>query len=347
MSVMNNTSSHEQDTVRYLECVIRNDDPQTTKVAEFNQTLTAPMLNKASDYYCLIQSFSIERTALPIFTYLDNFIITFERLGIDYIEVVPYLNRGVSLGGDNGVYNLFQFTDMINASLTNLHTLSGASGSVGTGAPFLRYEPNTANKFTFYIPTGYDGDIFFNAILDDLFTFDTEYYGLGTNKTAEIRNVATPFNQETVSGTDYNVISNQDDSLWRFNDIRGVIVTTNTLPITKEIISFGNESNYISTNVMQRFFEIINIGEGVQPVPLEYVSEYDNYLIDLISPQPLNNIGFRVDILYKNDTVRPLILQPFGEASLKLKFIKKSFYFNRAEHENKLTPNIGMKQFRR
>lgn len=343
---MSKVSSHEQDTIRYLQCVIKNDDTQSTKIAEFNQSLTAPILNKASDYYCLIESFSLDSLALPIFTYKDNFVITFERLGVDYTEVVPYLSRGLSTI-PNSIYNLFQFTDMINATLASLHTLSGASGSVGSEPPFLRYRENTINKFSFYIPTGYDADVFINADLDDLFTFDSIYLGIGTNKTAQLRNVATPFNQETVSSTNYNVLQNQDDTLWRFNDLRGIIISTNTLPITKEIITYGDQSSYISTNVMQRFFEITNIGEGVQKVPLEYVSEYDNYLIDLISPQPLNSIGFRVDVLYKDDTRQPLLLYPNGEASVKLKFIKKSFYFNRAEHENKITPNIGMKQFRR
>jgi len=340
---MSTKESHEQDTVKYLECTIRNNNDTILKVADFNQSLTAPLIEKASDYYVLIQSFNIDRISLPIFTYQNNFVITFERGG-DFTINVPFINRG---GVTNGVYYVNQLVQMLNAALTAGHTASGASGTIGNDPPFIYYNPDVSNKFTLYIPTGYNADIYFNESLADLFAFESEFLGYNLVKSYRIINRLDQFNANTISGTEYNEMENQEDTLWRLSDVRGLIITTNTLPITKEIISFEDQqSNYISTNVLQRFFQLIDVGEGVQSIPFEYVSQYDNYLVDLISPNALTNIGFTINVLYKDDRILPLLLEPGEEASIKLKFIKKAFYFERDVHNNKITPTIGMKQLK-
>lgn len=344
---MTNYLSHEQDTVRYLACTIRNNFTDRQRIAEFSQALTAPLLEKASDYYVLIQSFTIDRISLPIFTYNDNYIITFDVGGVDSTLVVPFISRD-STSKNQSVYSINQFMDMLNSAFKTLQTMSGATGDLGTGPPFIQYDPNDSNKFNLYIPTGYTADIFFNRDLLNLFKFDAELFGVGIPKAGRIINKVDPFNIINISGTNYNIIENQEDTLWRLNDVRGLILSTNTLPITKEIISFEDQqSNYISTNTLQRFFEIINISEGVQSIPFEYVSQYDNYLVDLNSPNALNNIGFSINVLYKDDSIKPLQLEPGAEASVKFKFIKKAFFFERDLHQNKLTGNIGMKQLRR
>lgn len=320
------THNHQDSSdFKYIECVIFNESDTEGKTATFNQTLLSPLLNKASDYYMEIESFNLDRISIPILDYKNDWIITFERNGVDYQETCQYITRGTSFVSNQGVYNLNQFQDIINQTLESLHNISGGSGNIGVGAPFLRLNPVT-RLFSMYISTGYDADIYFNTPLNSFFSFDVIFSGFTTDKTAQIRNVPNLFNQVTLAGTDYNQIIAIENTLWLLNDLIGVIITSNSLPVQKEIVSFGDNSTFISNSVLQRFFQIFNISEETSKLPLNYVSEQDNYLIDLVSPLPLSTIGFTFNILYKNNDIIPLLLEPKTRGELKLKFIKKSFF---------------------
>lgn len=329
------------DSISYIDCVISNDTPNFIP-AVFNQTLTAPLCNKASDFYLLIQSLNFDREFLPILRWQTNkYFISFDLGGTITTLEVPFIARGPLPA--NGIYYLTQLAEMINSALQTLHTTSGATAPTGNDPPVMRY--NSLDKqFSLYIPKDYTADIYFNDALNRLFSFDVNYNLASEPVTAEIINYSTPWNDGGILGpgiTEYNMIPSLENTNWRITDIKGIVITSNTFPVNKEIIAIASESSHVTTNVLQRFFEVVDISEGVQPVPFQYVSEFDSYLIDMVSPKPLTNIGFEAYVLYDDESLELLQIDPGRAASVKFKLIHKSLIQDRESISGDLGTSRG------
>jgi len=332
---------YSPDSVTYIDCVIVNDTPSFIP-AIFNQTLTAPLVDKASDYYLLIQSLNFDREFLPILRWRPNtYFMSFDVGGVITTLEVPYISRGTTTS--DGIYELTVIADMMNSALQTLHTTTGATAPTGNDPPVFRYD-SLAKQFSIYIPKDYTADIYFNDALNRLFAFDVFYDLANEPVTARVINYSNPWNDGGILGpglTEYNMIPSLENTNWRITDIKGVVISSNTFPVNKEIVAIASESSYVTSNVLQRFFEVVDIGEGTQPVPFQYVSEYDSYLIDMVSPKPLTNIGFEVSVLYDDESTELLQIDPGRSGSVKFKLIHKSMVQHREPIEGDLGTSRG------
>lgn len=301
----------------YIDCVITcPSDAVLPKDCIFNQTLTNPLLGKASDYKLIIESFNIDRVYTPLFTYNNDWVISF---GLDSL-IVPFIARDTPLTSaypGNTVYSIYQMQAMINETLSTLHISVGNIGD----PPFLNYDSGPS-LWSFYIPQVYPSTIYFNSILYDLFLgLDRFFASTATPRQFAILNNSTPLNSVVIGATTYNRQLSSFSTDFTLPDVIGIVITSSSLPARDGQLAVDTVSSEIKNSILQTFFTITQ-EEPLSLDPFQYTSPQMKYEIDLLSNSDLRQITFEINLLRRDGSITRHKLIAGERASVKLLFRK-------------------------
>lgn len=344
----------DEDNIYYDVLIQNNTDEEI--VATYNETSKKVLVDNPKDYYLTIVKFSIPSTDIPIFAYPPNpvppgqpdrrFKVTTRFGATQETVVVPFIPAGV--GTSNTVFTYQSFIEMINQAIrTSLINLWASAGPLPVPDPNIASNPVPIMIFTdentpLYIrfPQEYNEDIvpgtvkmFMNYNLFTFFqNFQHFFYSYTADDGYEIRVTDTGNNFESITSGpytgDYYNMHQDSATFYLWWDIRDVIVTT-SIPINAEIIgNVGSGGNYntipILTDVSTSFF-----GQPYQQrSDILYIPQPQYRLITLLDHGQLSQIDFKFFYRTKNLELRPLLLAPQTNLSMKILFTKKKNNIN-------------------
>lgn len=324
-------------------------------LAQYDQSLTIPVLKNPSDYYVSIVRFTVPLDTIPIFSfpldvYQNNPNVSLLEIGIQlsgtqYSQKIvfvppnnlpapstiavspPYFNYNDVTNPYYFIFCIQCFIDMVNTALAAAFI---AAGSPGGTAPFYIYTEST-QIISLIVTSGFIGSgaqIFMNGPLKTYFSsfnFTTLNNSIGAY--LYYHNLSTPpygqsspyqFNEE------YNSIS-----LWF--DARKIVIVSNSIPVIQEasptfsnaMVGLNGTANYLPIITdYSLVFNNINDASSV----LTYYPSAQYRLTDLKSNAPLTRIDLRFYWLSKNGNLYPIYISPNQSAEVKIGFFKKSLY---------------------
>src|SRR6185437_4139076 len=315
---------------------------------DFQQTRSDIILENPSDYYLTILRFNIPNNT-PIFLWPNNNGVIdntqykvaiecqFTNIQSNQQNVDFFQQNYFDTLGNIGVYSYQSFLDMINGAL--YLSWNSLTNTGGLPAPFLSINYNTqlislnvyAAIGNILKPSITDIRIFMNENLyltyfnnfnvvngSDFIPYDVEFIIDQTQYSTVINQ--TYFN--------YNFTSQEYINLSRWNEVTGLILRSNNLPVRKEFINNSTINNNSSTNdfrIQLTDFEPINSGSSTRD-SFQFFTTGEYRLLDLLSKSPLQIIDIKA---YWQDTLQNLYilnLNPGEFMSIKLLFRSKNFY---------------------
>jgi|ERR1700753_379217 len=344
----------------YLNVVINQDQTQGNNPAPatYKESLTIPILDDCSKYYCSIIRFSIPLNDIPILIMpiLNNqpdpnltplifgirFAGTNFPVNVVYVSLEPTLPPTPAPIGpifftssqlSSTYYWVYTFTNVINMFNTALNTAMTNAGLGAIASPFYSFNPvNQLFSLTItpdFFATG--AEIFMNNEASNyLSSFNYKFYGYNQPQGRELSHILTPLPSLTTDGTyifteDYNTIV-----LWF--SIRKILITTNDIPIQKESAprqSLSGMNTGVNSQVPVVADYVPQLEFSNQSRSIAYYTPLGQYkLVDMISEIPLNKVDFGVYWQDKIGNVHPLLISVGQQIELKIAFIKKDMYKN-------------------
>lgn len=340
----------------YLNLTI-NPDPsvgERNTVAVFDQTLSTPVINDPSQYFCSVIRFSLPLSEVPLFKFpLDvnqnigptswnnsYLIIGVTNAGIQFPQrvvyvpnnnltpptpalVAPFYTNDQSISDYYNIFSITHFIDMINTALAAAVVAAG----LAVTAPFYSWNPQTElislTVSAAYIATG--STIFMNKYMQNyLSSFNLTYNATTFQYTHRIPAGAGPFTIQQ----DYISIS-----LWF--DIRKVILQSKNIPVTPESVPSQNVNNISQlglptglnawTPILTDFIVSYDDANQIKSI-IVYNPQPQYRLIDMTSQTPLQKIDLQFFYLDKFGNKFPIYISPSQQATVKLGFFKKHLY---------------------
>jgi hypothetical protein len=346
----------------YLNIVI-NQFPtagNTSTPAVYDENLTIAILDDCSKYYCSVIRFVIPLAALPILIFpllttqanpnISSLIIGIQYLGVNYpVNVVyqPATFRPPPTAGAGPIYfTNGQSTDvyywvysvalMINMFNTTINSAMIAAGLGAVTSPYYSFDPTTQlislTVTQDFLNTG--AILYHNDQADNfLASFNLFYHGNNQPGGFEFSHILTPTPPGSPVGGPYVYIEDYISiDLWF--SLRKLLITTDTIPIVKEISPSQNPNEFgINTGITSSlpiitdFVPQLSFSNEARSIAYYYpTSQYR--LVDMISNTPLQRINLRIYWSDKFGNLFPVEISVFQQASVKLAFIKKDLYKN-------------------
>lgn len=306
--------------------------------ADFGENRSSPLLVNPSDFHLIGWRFKIPATQVPIYV----------PTGSAAITVLVY--NGVQYGGaavyptnpykaiPNGVYNFFDYIDIVNASLANAYFNLQASnpGLPSDDPPFLTYNPTT-QLFSIYA----DAAVYDSSLSTPVYiAFNTAYtLSLTGFPVTTITVNSQPFqvyniytfpadqNQQTIGGITYDVMTQDGISLGELYDIQSIVITSSKLPTRNEAIPNTNGQSQDNSRRILLDFEPDLSGNTVSPPDSLYYQYYakssDYRLVDLWGNNPIISVDLQFYWQDKYQNLYPIYIEPGFDLTMKLLFQKK------------------------
>lgn len=348
----------------YLNLVINNPIDNTTrtpiyKIASYNQTLPAPVLNNPRDYYASIIRFSCPVNSIPITVFpLDtspgqtnanksNLLIGVRSSGADFDSYIMYTPANdlpapqvisptttftftQSTEPYYFIYSITQFLAMINSGLAAAFVSAGSPGGV---APFYIYDP-LSQLFSLIVDSSFvsaGAEIYMNAALQiylSSFPFITQN-NINTGPYLFFHDLSVvPYGQTSPFKYSQEYISNK---LWLA--AANIVMTTSSIPILQEASpaftpsSFNPNGLATSIPIISDYVLTFNTIADIASI-ITYIPSAQYRLNDLASSGPLNRFDLQFNWLSKSGIMYPIFIAPGQSASLKIIFPKKELYKN-------------------
>ncbi len=302
--------------------------------ASFITQLTQPLISDPSKYHISVVSFNVSGNAIPLFNFVDGkYKVTLSYLGQDFPTVVPFIPYSTNTTS-RVIFNYQAFTDMVNSALQSSFNDLQAVFSLAApiDRPYITFNP-VSLLFTL-VATGdwYDYNnpnhiqVFFNNPLISLYSgFESFFYGFNqpSGKDSEII-IKDNFNfNYTGSVTQVYSMIQTYATLFRWNDILRIALTTNTLGCKTQTLqdnnSFGNP-NYVP--ILASFIPEIGTGEDAKGY-INYSPAFLTY-VDLTGNTPLRSFDFQFVYITKELSINQIYLLPGEAATLLLLFKHKT-----------------------
>lgn len=329
----------------YFNCVI---NPAFNNAAAiYDETLTIPLLDNPSEYFCSVVRFQIPLNAIPFFHFpLDrnqnNANVSDLILGIRTVGLVKYPQRVIYVPNNNlpvptttrviapfwtnnqaisDYYSVFSINQMITLFNNTLVTAITAAGLVG---PTAIYSYNASTQLiTLTVNAAFLAagcTIFMNDACENFLASFQLFENYDVTVGDDFYHVIT----SAVTVEDYNAMS-----LWF--DLRRIIVTSNSLPVRFESVPAQNEPGGIGNGLV-----------SYQPILTDFIIGLDDVntasciaiynpsaqyrLIDMTSHTPINKVHIALSYSDKYNNQFPIKLDRSQSASVKLGFFKRSLY---------------------
>lgn len=321
--------------------------------AIFETQLTQALINKPSEYHIAVVSFSVSGNAIPLFIFNSNFYgITLSYEGINFPSYVNLISYSSLF--PNAVFNYQAFADMVNSALaSSFSALQAYNISPGfsvsipdiTAVPYITYDPVTF-LFTLvatgniYAYTGSPNNtnfvqIWFNNTLSSLFSgFESYFSQFGTVNYMVTPPTATNSKDSLIlvkDNLDFNyeptpqvfLMRQTYASLYRWNDILKIALTTNTLGAKTQVIQ-GNNSDGVPVYypILASFIPEIISGVDAKGY-IQFTPQFLTY-VDLTSDTPLRSFDFQFGYITKELVLKQILLLPNESATLLLLFKHKT-----------------------
>lgn len=315
--------------------------------AIYDETLTIPLLDNPSEYYCSVVRFQIPLNAIPFFHFpLDinqnNANVSNLILGIRTAGLVKYAERVIYVPNNNlpvptttrvtapywtnnqaisDYYNVFSISQMITLFNNTLATAITAAGLVGSTAVYS-YN-STTQLITLTVNASFlasGASIFMNDACENFLASFQLYENNNPTVGDDFYHVITT----ATTVEDYNAMS-----LWF--DLRRILVTSNSLPVRFESVPAQNEPGGIGNGLV-----------SYQPILTDFIVALDDVntasciavynpsaqyrLIDMTSHTPINKVQISLLYVDKFGNQFPIKLDSSQSASVKLGMFHKSLY---------------------
>lgn len=233
------------------------------------------------------------------------------------------------------LYNYQTMIEMVNtAFLTAFTALVGTP--VGAEEPYLQFD-NATQLFSIVCQiANYDMSlplpiiIYINYQLAELLTgIDFKYTNLSNGRDYMLNvvnlhnNYYQPPDKPIVSPPNYYIFSQYYSTLNQWSNLKGIMVTSNLLPINTEIASrVKSTGNSVSLPILTDFHVIFSSSDTALRSALQYNATLYR-LINLKNDSPLVDLDITIYWVSKNNSLYQLKI-PFNETvNIKLVFIKK------------------------
>lgn len=329
--------------------------------ATIDDTRASPTLDHPGEYYVGIEKFTVPVALIPIFTRPSSglgsyYSVTMGINGVtpgvngvmtQVLSIPPYLEDGILSPqfpyNSNSVWTFNQIVQAINTALSTIMTYLngfGLWGSVST--PNINFNTSTS-RFELLLPVNLvypnkGGTNNANSIwimvsptlgrLLDYFpgqklAFDspTENIDHGT----WIWDIQGNQNWRTVGSTTYNVLTQENDSRWAWNDLQNIVFTSNSLPMRPDLLS-SVITYTASLPILTDFTPLLNADFRDSDL-FQYYPQGPKRYVELLGEDPLRRIEISVYWTDKYGNIFPLYLPPNSTFSIKLSFVKKNKVF--------------------
>lgn len=249
-------------------------------------------------------------------------------------------------------YYCYSYQNLIDSLNIALLAAWFSAGSVGIYPPFFYLDVNTYLIKLVLTSTFVNSDqvIFINTPLlnfidtfnyitvidktnghDYNFNFSNDYYSYASipDTTIPVPNFAVNFESNLPPTTpSWYIYSQEISTLNYWTALRKIIITSDTIPIVREIISNVYDlSQTISVPIITDFVPTFETANQTRNIAYYYpTSQYR--LVDIIASRALTTIDLKIFWQDKAGNNFPLNLSLYQEASIKLAFVKKTLYKN-------------------
>lgn len=352
--------THDSDNIYFNVSVKSNNDLPST-IATYDATRTRNVIDKADDYYLSVVRFQVPAFYVPLLIFQPSeadptrgiYSITMERNAqIEQINL-EYIEDTTSVVTDDDYYWVHSYVNlarMVTAALAEAFALfSGAANiPVGAVAPFVTFNPTT-KRFSLWADFTYSQDptvsanpinIYFNYYLWTLLNAFPHVDQRTTNTFSadgediqitiiDLENNISQSNDPSDT-TLYYVMEQEYVTLYNWNPYKKLVMVTNLLPTQSEYINASGDGTLKILTDFIPFNDINDVRSTFQ-----YFPSAQYRLIDLLSSEPIRNIGLQVYWQDINDQLWPIELPPYSEITVKLAFVRKSLYKNDYEEIEK------------
>ena len=334
-------------------------DRQMRYLKQFSQSI----VTKADDFYLSIDRFNIPMTSIPIFIYqltphvdpitgLTTYTDTEYSIELEYNGVfsgqtfIQYVsNTPVTSSFYYYVFNYNAFIRMINTAISTAFTTLGGIITLPTGsvAPYFEIDQNTKMMSLVVQNNYFNGTIgwlplklyanikmlrFLNGIpLEFTYQSPTRILLFIVEDLHNNLERRVPFDLTPTDPTLYDfLIMNSEygaQTLINWNDAKGFVFTTDTLPINPENLpSTANQSMLVSRGILANF-DFIYTESTPKPLSAQYILQSPYKKIDLISSVPINILDIAVAWYDYNNNLHECYLYDGEAMSIRLVFLRK------------------------
>ena len=329
-------------------------------LAEYKTTKSQAYLDKPSDYYCSVTRFAIPLQYVPI-TIMpiipnqadpDKSTILFGILykGVHtslYVEYFPD-NLFQAPVQDKPIqvitpyYYIYSYSHMIqmfNETLKQLWVSSTLAADFPLLVPPYFYLDTSTQLISIVVPNVFvDPSIaslyFNNSTLNYIDGFHLSFYGnnqqYGEDNVFIFENIPQYYypTPGIPSTPQYYVYTQDYTTLYNWNSLRKLLISTNTIPISNEIIPPNRNGDAFASYPIITDFIVPSSNAGDTRSVAIYNPTAQYRLVDMSGDNPLSTIDLRILWSDINGNLYPLFIPQNQQASIKLAFFRKSLYKN-------------------
>lgn len=329
--------------------------------AVYNETLTIPVLQNPSEYYCSIIRFSLPLETIPLLKFpLDvkqnNPLVSYLVIGVETAALVqfpenviydppnnrtpptplptsPFFTNQQSIDGFYNIFSIRTFLTMINRALA---AASLAAVGAGVTSPYYSYD-STKELFSLNVHSSFlatNAKIFLNRYLINYLNSFPWYLDITTgDQDFLFFHILDPIPLPPIINN-FSIYVQDYVSISSWFDLRKITVTSTTLPITPESVpvqnpTLGGKSNGLTSYspILTDYLVAFDTTRSVQSTAV-YNPSAQYRLVDMSSSAPLQRINLAFYYHDKFGNQYPIALSPSQEITVKIGFFRRSLYDN-------------------
>jgi hypothetical protein len=334
----------------YLNISINPTNANGNSLAIYDESFNRSIVEDIKDRYFSVVRFSIPTSEIPIFNFpvdvsqnnplVSNLIIGIRNAGNNFSQTVnfiptndfplptasgsaPFFTTAQIISKCYNIFSVSAFINMVNVALSSAYAASGIPGV----PPAYSYNPTT-ELISLSIPLGFTAaaaELYMNESLSNYFA-SFQFYQRYSDPVRQYTHIFPAAAGPLTISEDYK-------SLGLWFDIRKIILTSSSLPVSQESTPTQDGYTGLSQGVISRSSTLTDFVVSFDsPSQILNYATYtpDTYrLIDMSkSNVPINKLSLQFFWQNKQGTLIPLEISNTQVATLKLGFFKKSLYNN-------------------
>jgi len=334
------------DDVVYVNINVFNPSPTVAIPMELPPvTRTQPIINRASDYYCSVVRFDLPRDSIPYFEfpsdsdplYYNHYYVSLSDGTTTTTTKLQYVSTGNILFNTQPVFYINQFLKSVNDAFAACNAQAIIDGVVGVTVNPPLVVRREDDRLEILVYDAATCQVWMNT---QLYNFFRGIFALfnGYNRSDFLDNQILYLPADTglldnkvefpaTSGDFYFAAIQDSAAFYTWDDVTGILLTSNTLPTLSEYTQgIDLSGNNVTFNILTDFIPNRDV---LYPdtSPFLYTSQNNRY-IDMKGNDSVLKIDIKTYYIDSKNIVRQMYLPPGEAFSVKLMFCKKSFVDN-------------------